>query len=124
MVSTASAHPPSSDACARWPSRGSSAGSELVELGVGRGDAHALDAEVDEDCDLLLDANDRAKPVTVVGDPVVHGEHLNLPCDGGAEGTARQMAPGHGAGGCHHHHYDLADPRKARPDRRYRSVGS
>ena len=37
---------------------GSSSGSELVELGVRRGDPYTLDAEVDEDRDLLLDPDD------------------------------------------------------------------
>src|SRR5712691_4897297 len=82
------------------------ASSELGELGERSGDPGLLRAEVDEDGDVVLDADDPAEAVAVVRHLVVHRVLLDRLGRGTIiEGTAGQITPGRGAGRVHHFHY-------------------
>src|SRR5208282_4946124 len=63
--------------------RGNGAGngdaSELGQLGVRRDDSFLLGAEVDEDGDFFLDADDHAEPVLVVRHLIMQGVMLDVP---------------------------------------------
>ncbi len=82
------------------------ASSELGELGERSRDPGLLRAEVDEDGDIVLDADNPAEAVAVVRHLVVHRVLLNRLGRGTIiEGTAGQITPGEGAGRVHHFYY-------------------
>jgi hypothetical protein len=82
--------------------------SELGQLGAWRHDPHPERTEIDDQDGVILDADDSAKAVLIVGHLVLHGELLGRRSEGrGAEGTRGQEGPGSGAGVFHHDQYAL-----------------
>ena len=80
--------------------------SELGQLGERRQDPYLTRTKFDNQGGVVLDADDPAKPVLIVGHLVLHGKLLNRGLGGpGVEGTRGQMAPGCGAGRLHHLQY-------------------
>lgn len=81
--------------------------SEFGQLGAGRLDALLVRTEIDDQGDPVLDPGDRAEPVSVVGDLIIHGVNLGRRADWlwDVERAAWQVAPGRGAERGHHHQY-------------------
>src|SRR5580704_13418535 len=72
--------------------------SELRQLGERRQDPYLTRTEFDDQGSIVLDADDPAKAVLIVGHLVLHGKLLNRRIRRiGVEGTCGQEAPGRGA---------------------------
>src|SRR5215471_1438498 len=82
--------------------------SQLGQLGARDGDPQPLRAEVHEHGDVVFHAEDDAEAVFVVRHLIVHGERLGRWRGSWClERTARQVAPGFGAGWLHRYHHAL-----------------
>jgi hypothetical protein len=86
-----------------WGSTTRSWPSEPGELGVRRVDPFGVRTEVD-DHGAVVDVDDPAEAIPVVGDLVVQGKLLDRPLHmRSVEGTSGQVAPVRGAGWLHHY---------------------
>jgi hypothetical protein len=82
--------------------------SELGQLCAWRRDPHPARAEIDDQGGVILDADDPAEAVLIVGHQVLNGELLGRRSERrDPEGTCGQEAPGGGAGRFHHYQYAL-----------------
>jgi hypothetical protein len=90
--------------------------SELRQPGKRRQDPYLMRAEFDDHRVVILDQDDPAEAVLVVGHLIANGELLNgRGCGQGVEGTSGQETPGRGAGRLHFYQYAPCQPRRPFP---------